>query len=104
MTASDTQLLRLAARGTSGSTVLAVALSLALLCAQHARVDVGLDGHRFQQKEHTPGTHWLRSSEVDELGLAKQISRVYEELLTSQREMEHEIREALYDNLSDLYT
>ena len=104
MTISDSKNLELEARGTSGSTLIATAaISLALVLAQHdyAKRDIGLNGLRFS---HTDGTVSLPSSlEISEMDIFRQISRVYDELLSNQIELDVESRQVLYKNLWDLY-
>ncbi len=104
MTITDQQISKLDGSRTSGSRTIVVstALAVALMYAQYAadcteaNVDIFLSG--------TAETgSLLQSLTIGELDVAKQISRVYDELLRSQKEIDLETRAALYTNLSDLY-
>ncbi len=104
MTIADQQLKRFDTHGTSGSRIVtATALGIAILCAQYAAhegtptdVNISLSG---TEETLSP----LQSLEIVDADIAEQISRVYDELLRSQKDIDVETRRALYENLSDLY-
>jgi hypothetical protein len=104
MTIADQQINRLGTHGTSGSRTIVVttALAVALLCAQYApdasagNLDISLGGTAETNSQ-------LQSLTIADADIARQISRVYDELLRSQKEIDPETRAALYSNLSDLY-
>lgn len=104
MTIADQQINRLHISGTSGSRsiVATTALAVALWCAQYAPdntvsdLDISLSGTAETNSR-------LQSLTIVEADIARQISRVYDELLRSQKEIDAETRAALYANLSDLY-
>ncbi|HZL18303.1 MAG TPA: hypothetical protein VFG23_11210 [Polyangia bacterium] len=105
MTIADQQIIRLDRGSTSGSRtiVASTALAVALLCAQYASSDGTVADPDISLSGTAETNSRLQSLTIGEVDIAKQISRVYDELLRSQKEIDPETRAALYANLSDLY-
>jgi hypothetical protein len=106
MTIADKQIKKLDTHSTSGSRTIgtATALSIAILCARYApdrrmttNLNIVLSGTSETNSQ-------LQSLEVTDTDVANQLSRVYDELLRSQKDIDSETRRALYANLSDLYS
>lgn len=104
MTIADQQISRLDRSRTSGARtiVASTALAVALLCAQYAS-DGAVANHDISLSGTAETNSQLQSLTIGEIDVAKQISRVYEELLRNQKEIDAETRAALYANLADLY-
>jgi len=88
----------------SGSTVLASSISLALLLGQYAFLPLPIDDS-YRLVHGTEGTLARAISlEINEIDLFKQINRIHDELLRNQRDLDVDSRRALYQNLWELYT
>lgn len=106
MTIADQQIKKLDMSGTSGSRtiVTATALAISILCAQYAAGPNSTSGLDISLSGTAETRPYLGSLEIADSDVANQISRVYDELLRSQKEIDPETRRALYENLSELYT
>lgn len=97
----DAYATQLEAFGTGGSRFFtAAAISLIILCAQQA------PSPRQEAVSHdqTVGSATEpQSLQIEDIDVARQISRVYESLLRHQVDLDGDIKAALYENLADLY-
>lgn len=106
MNTSEIQLSRLAASSSTSTgvgTMTAAALMLLLSVWQHSHQMPDIS--RTVESVHTADTNLPpRSNDDSAADLARELNRLYSELLGGQREIEPDIRAALYANLADLYT
>src|SRR4051794_23262131 len=105
MTVLESKIQELDANATAAgsSSLIATALTVALLVAQYSHLPISIEDSRMH-----PGTSGTISQaislEIGEIDLFRQINRVYDDLLRNQQDLDSDSKRALYANLWDLYT
>ena len=104
MTVTDKISEEMVAHSTSGSSYAgSTALSLILLCTQMASSPLIQETPQYTHSGTSGSVIQPESLNVDAVDVFFALNRIYDELLTNQVDLDSTSKQAIYDNLWDLY-